>query len=246
VKKVSKDIPKSFYSNPRLLTSLLDALMKCGDITDAESLFNSSTKKDPGIYGAMMKGYIDLFMYELGVSFIVLGYIKSNQANKAIDLFNEIKNPNDVIFILLFNACAQLRSNEALNLLKKVSKDVPKSFFSNPRLLTSLLDALVKCDDLTYAESLFNSSTKKDSGMYGVIMTGYNKENNPLKTLDLFNQMKRNGIEDKDNLIVYLCLIKALSQIGDYSLSESMIEQIPNDFLIDNQIQTALIDMWVS
>jgi hypothetical protein len=37
--------------------------------------------------------------------------------------------------------------------VKKVSKDIPKSFYSNPRLLTSLLDALVKCDDLAYAES---------------------------------------------------------------------------------------------
>ncbi len=118
--------------------------------------------------------------------------------------------------------------------MKKVSKDIPKSFYSNPRLLTSLLDALMKCGDLTYAESLFNALTKKDSGMYGVIMNGYNKENNPSKTLDLFNQMKRNGIIDKDNLIIYLCVIKALSQIGDYSLSQSMIEQIPNDFLIDN------------
>ncbi len=53
----------------------------------------------------------------------------------------------------LFNACAQLGTAKVLNLVKKVSKDIPKSFYSNPRLLTSLLDALVKCDDLAYAES---------------------------------------------------------------------------------------------
>jgi pentatricopeptide repeat protein len=139
-----------------------------------------------------------------------------------------------------------LGSNEALNLIRKVSKQMPKSFHSNSRLLTSLLDALMKCGDITDAESLFNSSIKNDSGMYGAMMNGYNKNQKPSKTLDLFNHMKRNEIVDKDNLIIYLCVIKALSQIGDYLLSQSMIEQIPNDFLINNQIQTALIDMWVS
>ncbi|CAM4763497.1 unnamed protein product [Rotaria magnacalcarata] len=75
--------------------------------------------------------------------------------------------------------------------------------------------------------------------MYAVMMNGYNKENNPLKTLNLFYQMK-----DKNHLIIYLHVIKALSRIGDYKLSQSIIEQIPNDLLHNNQIQTALIDMW--
>ncbi|CAM4842884.1 unnamed protein product, partial [Rotaria magnacalcarata] len=80
---------------------------------------------------------------------------------------------------------------------------------------------------------------KNDVEMYAVMMNGYNKENNPLKTLNLFYQMK-----DKNHLIIYLHVIKALSRIGDYKLSQSIIEQIPNDLLHNNQIQTALIDMW--
>jgi pentatricopeptide repeat protein len=178
--------------------------------------------------------------------FFLLGYIKNNQPNKAIHLFNQIQNPNDVHFMLLFNACAQLRSNEGLNLIKTISQKIPKSFYSNRRLLTSLLDALIKCDDLIYAQSLFDTSTKKDSGIYAVMMNGYNKGDNPLKTLQLFHQMETNQIEKKSNSIIYLCVIKALSQIGDYELSQSTIQQIPNHFLLDNQIKTALIDMWVS
>ncbi|CAF3995399.1 unnamed protein product, partial [Rotaria sp. Silwood1] len=77
---------------------------------------------------------------------------------------------------------------------------------------------------------------------YGNLMSGFNKENNPEKTLDLFNKMKNDGIQA--NVVIYLCLIKALSRIGDYSLSISMIKQIPDSFLHDNQIKTALIDMW--
>ena len=75
-------------------------------------------------------------------------------------------------------------------------------------------------------------------------MNGFNKEDNPLKTLDLFDQMKANHIEG--NVIIYLCLIKALAQIGDYSISDAFVKQIPQSYLSDSQIRNALIDMWVS
>ena len=74
-------------------------------------------------------------------------------------------------------------------------------------------------------------------------MNGFNKENNPVKTLNLFDQMTRNGIEG--NIIIYLCVIKALSQFGDRQLSQSILEEIPNSFLQNNHIQASLIDMWV-
>ncbi|CAF4522118.1 unnamed protein product, partial [Rotaria magnacalcarata] len=131
--------------------------MKCGDVAHAESLFYSSKHKVLSSYGAMMKGYVD-----------------NNLPEKAIDLFNEIENPDDVNMILLFNASAQLKTKEALDLVKKTSKQIPKSFYSNPHLLTSLLDALMKCGDVAHAESLFYSSKHKVLSSYGAMMKGIN------------------------------------------------------------------------
>ncbi|CAF1033250.1 unnamed protein product [Rotaria sp. Silwood1] len=118
---------------------------------------------------------------------------------------------------------------------------MPKSYYLNSRLLNALLDAYIKCGDSSNGEILFLKMNKSIEN-YGNLMSGFNKENNPEKTLDLFNKMKNDGIQA--NIIIYLCLIKALSRIGDYSLSISMIKQIPDSFLHDNQIKTALIDMW--
>ncbi|CAF4186462.1 unnamed protein product, partial [Rotaria magnacalcarata] len=101
-------------------------------------------------------------------------YVDNNLPEKAIDLFNKIQNPNDVHMILLFNSCAQLKTKEALDLVKKISKQIPKSFYSNPLLLTSLLDALMKCGDVAHAESLFYSSKEKVLPMYGAMMKGIN------------------------------------------------------------------------
>jgi pentatricopeptide repeat protein len=242
-KKIYKEMPTSFHSNSYVLTSMLDVLMKCGDISYAQLLFNKSPKKVLSMYGAMMKGRNIIFVNKCNDKFFSIGYIENNQANKAIDLFNEIKGPSEVNIIILFNACAHLGSAEALKLVKKVWKEIPKSFHSNSRLLTSLLDALIKCGDCSTAEILY-SKMPKSVANYGNLMNGFNKENNPLKTLNLFNQMKKDGIEQ--NIIIYLSVIKALSQFGDYDTSQSIIKQIPNSFLSNNQIQTALIDMWVS
>jgi pentatricopeptide repeat protein len=171
------------------------------------------------------------------------GYIKTNQTKKAIDLFNEIQTPDEIVTIFLFNACAQLGTVEALKVVKKVSKEMPMCFYSNPRISSSLLDALIKCEDYSSAEILF-SKMKKCVIDYGSLMSGYLKDDNPSEILNLLNKMKIDGIEA--NEIIYLNVIQALSRIGDYSLSQMIVEQIPNYILVDHQIQNSLIDMWVS
>jgi pentatricopeptide repeat protein len=172
------------------------------------------------------------------------GYVHNDLPNKAIAIFNEIRYPDEVIIIVLFNACAQLATKASLDLVKKVLLEIPKSFHSNPRLLTSLLDALMKCEDVEYAESLFMKSTNKVLPMYGVMMNGHNKDNNPFKSLHLFSQMKKDGFEG--DVIIYLRVIKSLSQIGDYSIGQSFVKQLPDCFRVNNHIENALIDMWVS
>lgn len=170
------------------------------------------------------------------------GYIDNSLSNKAIDLFYEISNPDEVNLVVLFNACAHLRSKEALDVAKGVSKEMSTCFYSNVRVCSSLLDALIKCGDTSSAHLLF-SQMRKCSVNYGMLMSGLNEENNFDKTLDLYREMKKDGVE-ADSLN-YLHVIKALARIGDYSLSDSVVKQIPSSVLLDYQIQTALIDMWV-
>ena len=105
-------------------------------------------------------------------------------------LFNHIKDPNDVNVLLLFNACAQLATPEALSVVNAISSSIPKSLFSNPRLNNSLLDAFIKCGDLVRAEKLFNT-IDRSAISYGNLMSGYNRFNRSAKTIELFYQMER-------------------------------------------------------
>ena len=155
-----------------------------------------------------------------------LGYISNDQSSKAVDLFHKTRNPSDVTYTLLFNACAQLGSTEALNIIKKVAKDMPKLYYSNDHIVTSLLDSLIECDDIPYARSLFQSLKQKSSTVYAVMMNACTKEENPFGAIDLFNQMKNDGIQA--NKIVHINLIKSLAKLGDYSTCQSIIPQMSN------------------
>lgn len=142
---------------------------------------------------------------------------------------------------LLFNACAQVQTSEALDLVKRVSSKLSSSLYSNTRLANSLLDALIKCGDCTSAQAVFARMKRCVIGC-GNLMNGWNRENHPEKTLALFDWMKNGSI--KVDFVIYLCVIKALAQTGMLPLSKKIVEQIPKS-LFNDSIRTALIDMWV-
>ena len=169
--------------------------------------------------------------------------MKNNQASKAIDLFQTIEKPNEVILLLVFNACAQLRTNEALQLVKQLSANMPRSFRTHARLMASLLIALMKCGDVKSAESLF-AQMEKSVISYASLMTGFNHNDQPDKTINLFYRMRTESLEPDS--FVYLYVIKALAQLGDSSLAKTIVEEMPTVHLENDWVQTALIDMWVS
>ena len=93
-------------------------------------------------------------------------------ADYVIKLFDQVKTPDEIIVNLMFNACAQLGTKEILTVVKTVAKQMPKAFYSNSYILTSLLDAFMRCEDMESAQSLFNSSSSKTVQMYGAMMKG--------------------------------------------------------------------------
>ncbi len=162
---------------------------------------------------------------------------------KAVDLFLQIKNPDRVCFSILFNACAELATSQSLTLGKQVLSRLPKEYWKSDDILYSLSNMFIKCNDLINAESLFNRFNRTVK-CYGSLMKLYQTRNEPEKILNLFQRMKQEGIQA--NEMIYVFLIDACSAIGDLSLSESIISQIPKSLLNNRWIQTSSVDMWVS
>ena len=171
------------------------------------------------------------------------GLIKLKMFQKAIDLFEKISDPDEVLVLLLFNACAQVSTTGSLSLATDVYSRIPSSFHRNPRLSAAAFDMFLKHDSLLEAEQLF-AKMKNNVISYGNLMNAYNRRNEPQKSLLLFERMKIDRIDV--NLVICLLLINACSQVGIESISRSIVSQMPAQFLSNHRVRNALIDMWVS
>ena len=92
---------------------------------------------------------------------------------KVIELFEKITvEPDEVIIIILFNACAKLSTANAMTFGKDVLNRLPKSFLEHRKLVNSAIDMLMKFGDVSHAEELFQRMTKKSIVSYGAMING--------------------------------------------------------------------------
>ena len=217
--------------------------MRCGRVNNAQRIFNESTSKTMVHYGSLMKGYFELI--DLAVFYIVffhLGFKMNGMPEKAIDLFFKVTNPSEILLCLLFSSCAQVRTKEALDFGRKVWFQMPLINRKNKHILVAAFDMFIKCGDISNAEKLFNVLERVVID-YGQMMKCYNDHRLPMKTIDLYGKMKKEGIQpDK---IIFVLLIDACAQIGIESRCRSVVKQIPSSMFDNLQLQTALIHMWV-
>ena len=174
-----------------------------------------------------------------------LGYVENNMTEKALDLFERMPlAPDNVVYTIVLNACAQLANDRAKIIGKKLVDQMLNKFQHDSYLDSSAIHMLMKFGDVTGAEALFEMIKKKNTVLYGAMMKGYNINNDPLQSLYLFHEMKRQNI--KPDEIIFVLLIGACSQIGMLSICQSIVAQIPAHFYKKNHIINSLIDMWAS
>ncbi|CAF2048261.1 unnamed protein product [Rotaria magnacalcarata] len=225
-KKLLEQMPHIYRNNNIILTSALHMLMKFGDVSHAECIFKLNRNKDIICYNAMMKGYNENQMFE-----------------KTLDLFESIRlDLNDITYTILLNACAQLLNDRAQTIGKKLLEQMPDIYRNNNIALTSALHMLMKFGDVSHAEHIFQLNREKSIVTYGTMMNGYCMNREPLKCLNIFNEIKQlNLVPDE---IVFNIAIGACSQIGILSRCQTVVDQIPVHMQHQLFIQNALINMW--
>jgi pentatricopeptide repeat protein len=164
-------------------------------------------------------------------------------AEEGIQLFSKISNPNEMILCLLFNSCSQVATKQALDLGCKVWSEMSLVHRRNKYIVTAALNMFITFEDLSSAENLF-LTMKPEVIDYGQMMKCYNNQKMPMKTINLHEKMRNEGLQGDS--ITFILLADACAQIGIKSRCRSIVSQIPHALLPNLQLQTALIHMWVS
>ena len=162
---------------------------------------------------------------------------------KAMQLFSKISKPDEMILSLLLRSCVQVGTKQALDLGYKVWSEMSSVNRKNKYILTAALNMFIACGHLSSAEHLF-MTMKPDVIDYGQMMKFYNNQDMPMTTINLYEQMKKEGIQGDS--VTFILLVDACAQIGIKSRCRSIVSQIPPTLLANLKLQSALIHMWVN
>ncbi|AQK60394.1 uncharacterized protein [Zea mays] len=173
-------------------TALLNAYLKCGSVATACRVFEEMPVKDVVAWTSMVSGYVDSRMYL-----------------KAVEVFNEMRGaddlvwPNEATVVSLATACAGLGSLEHA---KGLHSYVEKAGLEDELIVrNALVDMYGKCGCIESAHRLFCLMREKDLHSWTTMISGLSSHGRGEEAVGLFFSMCEEGVlPDSTTFIVVL------------------------------------------
>lgn len=176
---------------------------------------------------------------------VPIGLIYNNQSEDALTLFENMTiAPDRILVTIALTICADVANERSTKLGRQIFSKIYGKYSQDIIVMNSALNMFAKIGDMDKAKELFSSMKSKDLVSYGAMIKGYYLNGNPLEALNLFWQMKINGIQL--DVITYVLVVQACSKIGMIEYCRNIVKEIPRAVLKDPILQNALVDMWVS
>uniref|UniRef100_A0A1D1YTS7 Pentatricopeptide repeat-containing protein At2g29760, chloroplastic n=1 Tax=Anthurium amnicola TaxID=1678845 RepID=A0A1D1YTS7_9ARAE len=211
-----------------LTVALVDMYSKCGDLSSARRVFDSTGWNILPACNAMIDGYCKLGHLDMArslfdfmddrdiISFnsMISGYIQNSKFEEALTVFAELRasglKPDNVSMVSLLTACASLGTLEQGKTLHGyiLVSAIPPDVF----LGTALLDMYAKCGRIDQALLVFEMMDEKDMLAWTAIISGLAMNGKGKIALDYFLLMQEEGI--RPNAVAYIGVLSACSHSG--------------------------------
>ncbi|KAJ7527655.1 hypothetical protein O6H91_16G065000 [Diphasiastrum complanatum] len=193
----SEIIKRGFQSDVVVGNTLVDMYAKCGCTEDARELFDNMSERNVVSWTAM-----------------IAGYAQNGLGKEALALYEQMKQegmqPNNVTFVLLLKACANLA---ALKQGKHLHSEIIKRGFQSDVVVgNTLVDMYAKCGCIEDARELFNNMSQRNVVSWTAMIAGYAQNGLAQEALALFEQMQREGT--KPNEVTYISVLSACAHSG--------------------------------
>ncbi|GJT87977.1 pentatricopeptide repeat-containing protein [Tanacetum coccineum] len=184
--------------------------IKAGDVANAKELFDLAPVKDLLMYNTVLGGYARHGEIDIMVMFfrdmptkdlvswntVIGGLVRDKRVNEAMSHFHQMQSenvyPNEITFISLLSACAQVG---ALDIGRWLHSYIDRNNCGSDVVVgTALVDMYSKCGDLESAEYVFDQLRNPDVVAWNAMIMGFSMNGQSKMTLQFFTRMKRESV----------------------------------------------------
>ncbi|KAJ7564381.1 hypothetical protein O6H91_02G014700 [Diphasiastrum complanatum] len=221
-------VQRGLDSNIFLGNTLVNMYAKCGSLLDARQVFDCMLEHN-------------VFSWTI----IISAYANHRQGEEAINLFQRMQQtgipPNKVAFVVVLKACARIPSLEKG---KQLHWDIIKSgFLSDVIVGSTLVDMYVKCGCIEDARQVFDNMHERNLVSWTAMIAGYAQHELGREALDLYQEMKEEGLQP--DIVTYVVLLKACACIAALEQGKQLhLDIIKSGLQSDVFVGNALVDMY--
>ncbi|MCO5589128.1 hypothetical protein L7F22_043094 [Adiantum nelumboides] len=207
--------------------SLVDMYAKCGEVDNAEHIFDELEERNLVSWNALISGFV-----------------QQGQIETAFELFEKMEKTNieanDVTFLTAMRACA---SGGHLNYGMRIHSCIVQGCYESfPYIGNSLIDMYSKCKSMEDARHIFGFLSKEALVTWNVMIAGYTLSGLDEEAFKLFRQMGSQGLQPDE--VTLLSLLKASASLGSLKLGKEVHALIKRNGMQSNVVGNALIDMY--
>lgn len=211
-----------------LCNALMDMYVKCGNLEEAQVLFDNMAKKTMVSWTTVLLGYAKfgsldaarkLFneMPEKDVipwNAMIGAYAQAGQGKEALAIFSEMQTsnvtPDEVTMVNCLSACSQLGALDFGVWIHRYIKT--NKLCLNVALGTALVDMYVKCANIEKALHVFHQMSVKNALTWTVIIGGLALHGNAREAISYFSKMVETGLVPDE--VMYLGVLSACCHGG--------------------------------
>ncbi|KAK8966120.1 Pentatricopeptide repeat-containing protein [Platanthera guangdongensis] len=215
-------------SQPHVVTGLISLYSKCGEIPDAETLFQEMDRPDIIHCNAMISGYSS-----------------TNSVGSSVDLFRHLqlsgKRPNSSTVVALIPVTSPFGHE---SLCRGIHGFVAKTRFDLDLLVsTAIATVYSRLNDMESARKVFDTMPEKSMASWNALISGYAQNGLTESALSLFKEMQ--ALNFKPNPVTASSILSACAQLGALTMGKKIHMLISDEDLeLNVYVCTALIDMY--
>ncbi|XP_048528735.1 pentatricopeptide repeat-containing protein At4g13650-like [Triticum urartu] len=186
-----------YSADVSIWNALVNLYARCGRSKEALSLFEAVEHKDKITWNGLVSGFAQSGLYEEALEV----FIKMYQAGVKYNVFT---------FVSSISASANLAD---IKQGKQIHATVTKTgYTSETEVANALISLYGKCGSIEDAKVQFFEMSERNDVSWNTIITSCSQHGRGLEALDLFDQMKQEGLKPND--VTFIGVLAACSHVG--------------------------------